>query len=43
MPAMDGVELCLIMQEKYPCVFVIGLSTLNQGLYIKKMVLRDIY
>ena len=38
MPGMDGVELCAIMNEKYPGVFVIGLSTFNQGLYIKKMM-----
>jgi DNA-binding NarL/FixJ family response regulator len=38
MPGMDGVELCSIMKEKYPGVFILGLSTFNQGLYIKKMV-----
>ena len=38
MPGMDGVELCAIMNEKYPGVFVLGLSTFNQGLYIKKMM-----
>ncbi len=38
MPGMDGVELCAIMNEKYPEVFVLGLSTFNQGLYIKKMM-----
>lgn len=38
MPGMDGVELCAVMQEKYPGVFILGLSTFNQGLYIKKMM-----
>ncbi len=38
MPGMDGVELCSIMKEKYPGVFILGLSTFNQGLYIKKMM-----
>ena len=38
MPEMDGVELCGIMKEKYPGVFILGLSTFNQGLYIKKMM-----
>src|SRR5450432_2731719 len=38
MPGMDGVELCSVMKEKYPGVFILGLSTFNQGLYIKKMV-----
>ncbi|MGH2647450.1 MAG: response regulator [Ginsengibacter sp.] len=38
MPGMDGVELCAVMKEKYPGVFILGLSTFNQGLYIKKMI-----
>ena len=38
MPGMDGVELCAVMQEKYPGIFILGLSTFNQGLYIKKMM-----
>lgn len=38
MPGMDGVELCGIMKEKYPNVFILGLSTFNQGVYIKKMM-----
>lgn len=38
MPGMDGVELCANMKEKYPGIFILGLSTFNQGLYIKKMM-----
>lgn len=38
MPATDGVELCALMKEKYPGIFILGLSTFNQGLYIKKMM-----
>ena len=38
MPGMDGVELCAAMREKYPGIFILGLSTFNQGLYIKKMM-----
>ena len=38
MPGMDGVELCGVMKEKYPGIFILGLSTFNQGLYIKKMM-----
>lgn len=38
MPGMDGVELCSIMKEKYPGIMILGLSTFNQGLYIKKMM-----
>ena len=38
MPGMDGVELCALMKDKYPGIFILGLSTFNQGLYIKKMM-----
>ena len=38
LPDMNGVELCAIMKEKYPAVTILGLSTSNQGLDIKKMV-----
>jgi len=38
MPGMDGVELCAIMKEKYPGIMILGLSSFNQGLYIKKMM-----
>ena len=38
MPGMDGVELCAVMKEKYPGIMILGLSTFNQGLYIKKML-----
>ena len=38
MPGMDGVELCAVMKEKYPGIFILGLSTFNQGLYIRKMM-----
>ena len=38
MPGMDGIELCATMKEKYPGIFILGLSTFNQGLYIKKMM-----
>ena len=38
MPDISGVELCASMKEKYPGIFILGLSTFNQGLYIKKMM-----
>jgi len=38
MPGMDGVELCALIKDKYPGIFILGLSTFNQGLYIKKMM-----
>jgi DNA-binding NarL/FixJ family response regulator len=38
LPDISGVELCAVMKEKYPGVMILGLSTFNQGLYIKKMM-----
>jgi DNA-binding NarL/FixJ family response regulator len=38
MPGMDGVELCALMKDKYPGIMILGLSSFNQGLYIKKMM-----
>jgi DNA-binding NarL/FixJ family response regulator len=38
MPGMDGIELCAVMKEKHPSISVLGLSTFNQGIYIKKMM-----
>ena len=38
LPDMSGVELCAVMKEKYPGIMILGLSTFNQGLYIKKMM-----
>ena len=38
MPGMDGVELCSIMKEKFPEIMILGLSSFNQGLYIKKLL-----
>jgi DNA-binding NarL/FixJ family response regulator len=38
MPDISGIELCAMLKEKYPGIFILGLSTFNQGLYIKKMM-----
>jgi DNA-binding NarL/FixJ family response regulator len=38
MPGMDGMELCAVMKEKYPGIMILGLSTFNQGLHIRKMM-----
>jgi len=38
LPDASGVDLCATMKEKYPGIFILGLSTFNQGLYIKKMM-----
>ena len=38
LPDMNGVELCAMMKEKYPGVMILGLSTFDQGLYVKTMM-----
>jgi DNA-binding NarL/FixJ family response regulator len=38
MPGKSGIELCKEVKEKYPSVFVIGLSTFNQQSFIHKMM-----
>ena len=38
LPDTSGVDLCAIIKEKYRGIFILGLSTFNQGLYIKKMM-----
>lgn len=40
LPDMSGIELCKEVKEKYPSVFVIGLSTFNQYSLIDKMMLN---
>lgn len=38
LPDMSGIELCKEVKEKYPSVFIIGLSTFNQKSFIQKMM-----
>ncbi|MCC7400908.1 MAG: response regulator transcription factor [Chitinophagaceae bacterium] len=38
MPGRSGIELCKQVREKFPTVFVIGLSTFNQQSFIQKMM-----
>ena len=38
MPWKSGIDLCKEVKEKFPAVFVIGLSTFNQLSYIQKMM-----
>src|SRR5687768_397039 len=38
MTGMDGMELCAVMKERHPGIMILGLSTFNQGVYIKKMM-----
>ncbi len=38
LPDRSGIDLCKDVKEKYPSVFVIGLSTFNQQSFIQKMM-----
>ena len=38
LPDKSGIDLCREVKEKYPAVFVIGLSTFNQQSFIQKMM-----
>lgn len=38
LPDMNGIDLCKEVREKYPGIFVIGLSTFNQHSFIQKMI-----
>ena len=38
LPDKSGIDLCKEVREKYPSVFVIGLSTFNQQSFIQKMI-----
>ena len=37
-PGKNGIDLCKEVKEKYPSVFILGLSTFNQQSYIQKMM-----
>jgi DNA-binding NarL/FixJ family response regulator len=37
-PDMNGIDLCKEVKDKYPAVFIIGLSTFNQQSFIQKMM-----
>lgn len=38
LPDKSGIDLCREVKEKYPFVFIIGLSTFNQQSFIQKMM-----
>lgn len=38
LPDKSGIDLCKEVKEKYPAVFIIGLSTFNQQSFIHKMM-----
>lgn len=38
LPDISGIDLCKEVKQKYPSVFIIGLSTFNQLSFIEKMM-----
>ncbi|OQY96872.1 MAG: DNA-binding response regulator [Sphingobacteriales bacterium UTBCD1] len=38
LPDMSGIDLCKEVRQKYPSVFVLGLSTFNQQAIIRNMI-----
>lgn len=38
LPDINGIELCKQVKKLYPSVFVLGLSTFNQQVYIRDMI-----
>lgn len=38
LPDQGGIELCKEVKDKYPGIFIIGLSTFNQQSFIEKMM-----
>ena len=38
MTEMSGIDLCGLVKQKYPSVFIVGLSTFNQQSFIQKMI-----
>jgi DNA-binding NarL/FixJ family response regulator len=38
LPDGNGIDLCLELREKYPALYILGLSTFNQESYIRKMI-----
>jgi DNA-binding NarL/FixJ family response regulator len=38
LPDKSGIDLCKEVKEKYPAVFILGLSTFNQQSFIQKMM-----
>jgi DNA-binding NarL/FixJ family response regulator len=38
LPDKSGIDLCKEVKEKYPLIFIVGLSTFNQQSFIQKMM-----
>jgi DNA-binding NarL/FixJ family response regulator len=38
LPDGDGIDLCKYVSDKYPAIYILGISTFNQGSYIASML-----
>jgi DNA-binding NarL/FixJ family response regulator len=38
LPGKNGIDLCAEVKEKYPFIYILGLSTFNQQSFIEKMI-----
>jgi DNA-binding NarL/FixJ family response regulator len=38
LPDKTGIELCREVKEKYPSIFILGLSTFNQQSFVQRMI-----
>src|SRR6266700_5730157 len=38
LPDKNGIDLCREVKDKYPAIYILGLSTFNQQSYIEKML-----
>jgi DNA-binding NarL/FixJ family response regulator len=38
LPDKNGIDLCKEVKEKYPAIYILGLSTFNQQSFIEKMI-----
>ena len=38
LPDTSGIDLCREVKEKYPAIYILGLSTFNQQSFIEKMI-----
>jgi DNA-binding NarL/FixJ family response regulator len=38
LPDKNGIDLCKEVKEKYPTIYILGLSTFNQQSFIEKMI-----
>ena len=38
LPDASGIDLCKEVKERYPAIYILGLSTFNQQSFIEKMI-----